>query len=113
MGCPSMPTDSTTTVADVQLTDEVHAFCQRHHLLDHLGRAIELARQHFSIVGDPVVKLEQDPEDGEWYLVLEIRVEGDEDESIQAHKDYNRAWANSTRWPEGPLISLFVDLIEA
>ena len=79
MRCPSMTTDSTTAVADVQLSDEVLAFCRRHDLLDHLGRAIELARHHFSIVGDPVVKLEQDPEVDEWYLVLEIRVEGDED----------------------------------
>jgi hypothetical protein len=107
-----MPTDSTTTVADVKLTDDVHAFCQRHHLLDHLGRAIELARQHFSIVGDPVVKLEQDPEDGEWYLVQEIRVRGDEDESIQAHKDYNRARANSTELSEVHMIGLIVDLVE-
>jgi hypothetical protein len=108
-----MPTDSTTVVADVELSDEVRAFCQSRQLLHHLGRAIELARQYFSIVGDPVVKLEQDPEVDEQYLVLEIRVSGDEDESIQAHKAYNRTWANSTRWPECHMISLFVDLIAA
>ncbi len=108
-----MPTDSTTAVAEIQLSDEVRAFCRSHQLLDKLGRAIELARQHFSIVGDPVVRLEQDPEVDEQYLVLEIRVSGDEDRSIQAHKDYNRAWANSTRWPEAHMITLFVNLIEA
>jgi hypothetical protein len=60
-----MPPDPTTAVADVPLSDEVRDFCRRHDLLHYLSRAVELARQHFSIVGDPVVKLEQDPEDGE------------------------------------------------
>ena len=61
MSCSFMTTNSATAVADVQLPDEVLAFCRSNDLLSHLGRAIELARQHFSIVGDPVVKLEQDP----------------------------------------------------
>lgn len=111
MGCPSMPTDSTTAVADAQLSDEVLAFCRDNDLLGHLGRAIELARRYFSIVGDPVVKLEQDPEDGGWYLVLEIRARGEEREFIQAHKDYNRSFANSTCSPAVHMITLMSDLI--
>jgi hypothetical protein len=107
-----MPVNSTTAVADLSLTDEVRDFCQRNDLLDHLRRAVELARGHFSIVGDPVVKLEQDPEVEESYLVLEIRVRGQEDEWIQAHKEYNRSWATSTPWPQVHLISLISDLSE-
>ena len=105
-----MPPDPTTAVADVPLTDEVRDFCRRHDLLVHLGRAIELARQYFSIAGDPVVKLEQDPEDGEWYLVLEIRVEGGESECARADREYLRSWANSTPWPAVHLIQLFYDI---
>ena len=105
-----MMTDPSTTVADIQFTDEVLDFCRRNALVDHLGRAIELARQHFSIVGDPVIRLEQDFEVDERYLVLEIRVQGDEDESIRAHKAYNRAWTSLTGWPEVSRISLVVDL---
>ena len=40
-----MPPDSTAAVADVQLSDEVRDFCRRNDLLDHLTRAVELARQ--------------------------------------------------------------------
>lgn len=107
-----MMTDPSTTVVDIQLTDDVLEFCRRNALLDHLGRAIELARQHFSVVGDPVVRLEQDPEVDERYLVLEIRVKGQEDESICAHRAYNRAWTRSTDWPDVSRISLVVDLEE-
>jgi hypothetical protein len=107
-----MPVDPTTTVADLSLTDEVRAFCQRNDLLDHLRRAVDLARQHYSMVGEPTVQLQQDPEDGEWYLDLEIRVRGDESEYIRAHDAYNRCWANSTPWPAVHLISLIADLVE-
>jgi hypothetical protein len=102
-----------TDVADAQLSQEVRDFCQRHQLLDHLARAIELARQCFSIVGDPVVQLEQDPEDGEWYLVLEIRVEGDEGACARADREYLRSWANSAPWPAVHLIRLLFDIVPA
>jgi hypothetical protein len=108
----SVSAHSTPTVVDLQVSEDVRAFCQRHDLLEHLGRAAELAGQNFSIVGEPVVKLEQDPEDGEWYLVLEIRSRGEEEAWIQAHAAYNRAWANSTPWPAVHLITLIADLIE-
>lgn len=105
-----MMTDPSTTVADIPLADDVLEFCRRNALLDHLGRAIELARQHFSVVGDPVVRLEQDPEADERYLVLEVRIKGEQEESIRAHRAYNRAWTSSTDWPEVSRISLVVDL---
>ena len=72
-----------TTVADVQLSPEVRDFCERHQLLDPLAKAIELVKRCFSVVDEPTVVLEQDPEDGEWYLVMEVRCRGDESESIQ------------------------------
>ncbi len=108
-----MPPHPTTAVADVPLSDEVRDFCRRHDLLDHLGRAIGLARQYFSIVGDPVVRLEQDPEDGEWYLDPEIRVEGDEAECARADREYLRLWADSTPWPAGHLIQLFYGVLSS
>jgi hypothetical protein len=100
----------TTAVAELPLSDEVRDFCRRHDLLHHLNRAVELARQCFTIVGDPVVKLEQDPEVEESYLVLEIRVAEDEDESIQAQRTYSRSWATTTPWPAVHMISLICNL---
>jgi hypothetical protein len=108
-----MPTDWTTAVADLQLSDEVVAFCRNNDLLDHLGRAIDLARQYFSIVGDPVVRLEQDPEVDEWYLDLVIRVAGDEDACARADREYLRSWALSTPWPAVHLIRPLFDIVPA
>jgi hypothetical protein len=108
-----MPPDPTTAVADVPLSDEVRDFCRRNDLLDHLSRAIELARQYFSIVGDPVVRLQQDPEIGEWYLDVEISVRGDESECARADREYLRIWANSTPWPAVHLIRPLFDIVPA
>jgi hypothetical protein len=108
-----MPAHPSTDVAELQLSDEVRAFCQRHDLLDDLGRAVDLARQYFSIVADPVLRLEQDPEDGEWYLDVEIRVEGEESECARADREYLRAWANSTPWPAVHLIRPLFDIVPA
>lgn len=105
-----MPAHPIASVAELPLSDDVRAFCQRHDLGDHLNRAIEFARQSFSIVGEPEVRLEQDPEDGDSYLVLGVRVEGDEGESARADRDYLRSWANSTPWPAVHLIRLVYDL---
>ncbi len=105
-----MPTDSTTAVADIQLSDEVLTFCRNNDLMDHLGRAIDLARRYFSIVGDPVVRLVQDPEIDEWYLDVVIRVEGDEEARARADWEFLRSWATSTPWPAVHLIRLFFEI---
>jgi hypothetical protein len=107
-----MPPDSTFASTDLRLFDDALAFCRHNDLLGHLGRAVELARRCFTIVGDPVVQLEQDPEVEELYLVLEIRVAEDEDESIEAQRTYSRSWATTTPWPAVHMISLICNLAE-
>ena len=100
-----------TAGAGTQLSEAIRAFCQRHELMHHLATAIELARQCFTMVGDPMVQLEQDPEDGEEYLVLDVRCRGDESECIRAHKSYLKSWASSTPWPAVHLIRLLCDIV--
>lgn len=108
----TMPAHPTATVADLPLSDEVRSFCARHDLRDHLVRAIDLARQSLAVVGEPQVRVEQDPDDGDSYLVLEIRVRGGEDECIRAQQDFARSWANSTEMPEVHMISLVCERVE-
>lgn len=108
-----MRTDPAGTVADVPLSANVLDFCRRHDLLDHLTRAIEIARRNFSIVGEPVVRLEQDPEIDEWYLDLEIPVEGEEAECARADREFLRSWVDSTPWPAVHLIRPIFDIVSA
>jgi hypothetical protein len=91
---------------EIALSDEVRAFCESRSIQDYLEKALELARQFFVIRGDPKIELEQDPEDGDSYLVVSIRVEGEDAACANAHALYLSAWANSVEWPTVHLIRL-------
>jgi hypothetical protein len=87
-------------------SDEVIEFCQRHGIESYLAKAEELATRLFPHVVRISVELEEDPEDGDQYLVLDVLADSDEDECFNAHKSYRSTWANSIAWPEVCLIRL-------
>jgi len=101
-----MVPDPVLTVEEMPLSEEVREFCERHALFDHLAKAIGLARQLFTIVGDPVVVYEQDPDNGEEYLVLEIQVPGTVSERVETRVRFAGAWTQFARLPEVRLIRL-------
>src|ERR1700678_1560882 len=74
---------------------EVVQFYQRHMIESHLAKAEELATRLFPHVVSINVELEEDPEDGDQYLVLDVLAAGDEEECFNAHKSYLSIWANS------------------
>jgi hypothetical protein len=92
-------------------SDEVIEFCRRHAIERYLAKAEELAARLFPQVVRIGVELEQDPEDGDQYLVLEVLANGEEDECFNAHKSYLSTWANSVGWPEVRLIRLTYDSV--
>jgi hypothetical protein len=92
-------------------SDEVIEFCQRHAIESCLAKAEELARRLFPHIEKISVELEEDPEDGDQYLVLDVLANGNEDECFNAHKSYLSIWANSVGWPEVRLIRLTYDSI--
>jgi hypothetical protein len=93
------------------LSDEVREFCERHALFDRLAKALELAREHFTIVGEPVVKWEHDPENDDEYLVIEIQVQGSVSENVEAEWRFAGGWTQFARLPEVRLIRLDPDLV--
>jgi hypothetical protein len=89
-------------------SDEVREFCERHALFDHLEKAKELAREYFTIIGEPTVVFEQDPENGEEYLVLKLRVRGEVSDCVASDWQYARAWTQFAKLPEVRLIRSFL-----
>ncbi len=92
-------------------SDRVIEFCQSHAIESYLTKAEELATRLFPQIVRISVELEEDPEDGDQYLVLEVLANGDEDECFTAHKRYLSIWANSVGWPEVRLIRLAYDSV--
>ncbi len=91
------------------LSAEVIDFCQRNAIEAHLAKAEELATRLFPQVVRISIELEEDPEDGDQYLVLDVLANANEDECFHAHKSYLSTWANSVGWPEVRLIRLTYD----
>jgi hypothetical protein len=100
------------TIEETPLSEDVREFCERHNLSGHLAKALEFARRYFSIVGDPVILWEHDPENDDEYLVLEIEVRGSVSECVQAHVRYVGEWTQFATLPEVRLIRLSPDIIE-
>jgi hypothetical protein len=92
-------------------SEEVTEFCHRHAIESDLAKAEELATRLFPHVVRIRIELEEDPEDGDQYLVLEVLAKGGEDECFNAHKRYLSNWANSVDWPEVRLIRMIYDSV--
>ena len=93
------------------LSDEVREFCERHALFGHLAKFLELVREFFTIVGEPVIEWDHDPENDDEYLVIKIQVQGSLSECVDAERYFARAWAQFAKLPEVRLIRLDPDLI--
>ncbi len=107
-----MSTDQQLTRIELPMSDDVRVFCKHHAITADLEKAVELARDCFSIVGTPAARFEQDPEEGDSYVVLEVQVQGDENECAESHMRYMSTWANSVGWPEVHFIRLVYDIAE-
>jgi hypothetical protein len=90
----------------VFLSPDLQEFCARLGILEYLAVAVDLARKCFPLVGEPCVHPEQDPETGEEWLILDIRVRGEIDEVLDSYDLYTDLWISSVPWPEGEKIRL-------
>ncbi len=101
----------TVAIEELPLSDEVREFCERHALFGHLAKALELAREYFTIVGEPVIRWEHDPENDDEYLVITIQVQGGVSENVEAEWRFARGWTQFAKLPEVRLIRLDPDLV--
>jgi len=79
--------------------------------LEHaMTKAIELARKHFRISGIPSFYLEQDPEDGDQFIVLEIQVESHQSDALCMYKEYARDWTRDMHLPDMTMVRLIYNI---
>jgi hypothetical protein len=98
--------DPVLTIEETPLSEEVREFCERHAIFGHLAKAVELIRQYFTIVGEPVIQWEHDPDNDDEYLVLAIQARGSTSEVVESFDRFARAWSQFAAWPEVYLIRL-------
>ena len=87
------------------------AYCLQHGLRQYLLLAIDLMHQCFSSVEACHLRLEQDLDTGEEWLVIEVTLQEDVEE-VLAHCDaYTDRWIAQVPWPERDQIRLVYNVI--
>jgi hypothetical protein len=90
----------------VATTAETLGFCARNKIVSCLEQAIELVRTCFSPDRTMRVFLQNDPEDGDEYAVLEVDPSGDSDADLNSFLMYADEWSGMVDWPASRMILL-------
>jgi hypothetical protein len=78
-----------SVVGAAHTSAEALEFCRSRGIVSRLGAAIDSAGNHFSIVGNPFVRLVQDPEvEGTSYVMIEIKVSGTVRDNVTSHRNF-------------------------
>ena len=94
-----------------EVTPDALAYCLQHGLRHYLLLAIDLIHQCFSSVDACHLRLEQDPETGEEWLVLDITLQEDVEEVLANCDAYTDRWVSQVPWPEREKIQLVYNVI--
>jgi hypothetical protein len=86
-------------------------YCLRHGLQQYLLAALTLIRQCFSSVHACRLRLEQDPEAGEEWLVLEVALQEDVEKVLAGCDAYTDRWVAQVPWPECDKIRLVYNVL--
>ena len=87
------------------------AYCLRHGLRQYLLLAIDLIHQCFSSIEACHLRLEQDLDTGEEWLVLEVTLQEDVEEVLTSCDAYTDRWIAQVPWPERDQIRLVYNVI--
>jgi len=96
---------------DVWLSAGLLDFCSRQGILPYLPVAIELIETCFSSIQELQLQLEHDPDTSEEWLVLDITIQGDEEEILDAYGRYVDHWVSAVPWPGRNKIRLSYNIV--
>ena len=94
-----------------EVTPDALAYCFRHGLRQSLLIAIALLRQCFSSVHACRLRLEQEPETGEEWLVLDVTLQEDVEKVLAGCDAYTDRWIAQVPWPERDKIQLVYNVL--
>lgn len=95
----------------VLLSDEVLTFCAQRQIIDHFQRALRLAQQSFHDLTNIEVKVENDPESEDEWLVILVQVHGEIEQVLDMYDAYTRKLIRAIPWPSRDRIRLIYDFV--
>ena len=94
-----------------RIPPKVLPFCTTEGILNYVSVATEIIEQSFQQIDKIGMAVEEDPETGERWLLLAIRVYGEVGEILEQYERYTEQWVASVPWPERDKIRLSFDII--
>lgn len=93
------------------LTPEIIDFSTRQGIEDYLKVGITLVQGCFSPIRNIDLQLEEDPETGEEWVIINVTVQGEVGEVLDDYERYTEEWVTSVPWPEREKVCLSYNII--
>jgi hypothetical protein len=106
-----LPPNSPLVLKDVisrhaEAPAEARAFCAEHGLLLHVEAAVHLVKLCFPLIRNLALRVQQDPEEGEEWLLVRAAVGGTKEEALQSYRQYVRRWTGGVPLPQRAKVRL-------
>lgn len=94
-----------------KIPSEVLPFCIKEGIQNYVPIAIELIERNFYAVDKIEMGIEEDPEMGEKWLLIDIATRGRVEDVIESYNRYTECWVSSVPWPERHRIRLSFNIV--
>jgi hypothetical protein len=68
--------------SELKATGDIKEFCEKLAIKDDVAKTLSLARQYFTVLGDPRYEIVEDFECQELYLAIHVSVSGGPEEAV-------------------------------
>ena len=94
-----------------EVAPDALSYCLQHGLQHYLLLGIDLIHQCFARVDACHLRLEQEPETGEEWLVLDVTLQEGVEEALANCDAYTDRWVSQVPWPERERLRLGYNVI--
>lgn len=96
---------------ETPLSREILDFCVEYNLCGYIDFSIDLIKRCFPSVKEVRLQLEQDPEEGDEWVVIDFEITAEVEEVLERYDYYTELWVDAVPWPERDMIRLSYNLI--
>ena len=89
----------------------IKEFCKRLGIEGYIQKALNLATSLFPSARGLRLRPEEDPETGDEWLAIDMTVEADVDEFLDAYDEYVESWQEAVPWPASSKIVLSYNIL--
>ena len=94
-----------------EIPPEVFQFCNQERIVNYVPVAVDIIERSFRNVAETEMRVEEDPETGEKWLMIAIAVQGTVEDVLQDYDRYTESWLAAVPWPECHKIRLSFDIL--